>query len=333
MNGFAAGLTNCVTRDGQSPPSADLPMGGKKLVNLGLATVGTDALSQNAGDARYILASGVVNFTLTGALTAATGAFSGNVTIGGTLGVTGATTLAATTVSMLTITSAVNQLQFLNGSAATKAYIGTQGSFGSAGTDDLRIRSDSSNIVIGFVGTETARFTSAGAFIITGTLNVSGAVTLTTPLAVASGGTGATSSTGSGSLVLSANPALTGTPTAPTAAVGTNTTQLATTAFVQAARPPIGQTITSSATVTPTFNDDFVEITAQAAGLTLANPTGTAVNMWGIAVRVKDNATPQTLAFGTQYRGVGVTLPTTTVAGKTLVLGMIFNNASPSGTL
>lgn len=34
-----------------------------------------------------------------------------------------------------------------------------------------------------------------------------------------------------------ASPALTGTPTAPTAAVGTNTTQLATTAFVQATRP------------------------------------------------------------------------------------------------
>ena len=35
-----------------------------------------------------------------------------------------------------------------------------------------------------------------------------------------------------------ASPALTGTPTAPTAPAGTNTTQIATTAFVQAARPP-----------------------------------------------------------------------------------------------
>jgi hypothetical protein len=57
MNGFAAGLSNCVTRDGQSPPSADLPMGGKKLTNLGAATVGTDALSQAAGDARYLQGS------------------------------------------------------------------------------------------------------------------------------------------------------------------------------------------------------------------------------------------------------------------------------------
>ena len=43
------------------------------------------------------------------------------------------------------------------------------------------------------------------------------------------------STSGTGTVVaLSANPALTGTPTAPTATVGTNTTQIATTAFVTA---------------------------------------------------------------------------------------------------
>jgi hypothetical protein len=42
--------------------------------------------------------------------------------------------------------------------------------------------------------------------------------------------------TGSGALVFATSPALSGTPTAPTATPGTNTTQLATTAFVQAAR-------------------------------------------------------------------------------------------------
>jgi hypothetical protein len=54
-------------------------------------------------------------------------------------------------------------------------------------------------------------------------------------VAVANGGTGVTSSTGTGSVVLSASPALTGTPTAPTATSGDNTTQIATTAFVTAA--------------------------------------------------------------------------------------------------
>ena len=41
--------------------------------------------------------------------------------------------------------------------------------------------------------------------------------------------------TGTGNMVLSASPALTGTPTAPTAASGTNTTQVATTAFANSA--------------------------------------------------------------------------------------------------
>jgi hypothetical protein len=54
-------------------------------------------------------------------------------------------------------------------------------------------------------------------------------------LAVANGGTGVTASTGSGSVVLSTSPSLTGTPTAVTATVETNTTQIATTAFVKAA--------------------------------------------------------------------------------------------------
>jgi hypothetical protein len=54
-------------------------------------------------------------------------------------------------------------------------------------------------------------------------------------LAVARGGTGATAVTGTGNNVLSASPALTGTPTAPTASVGTSNTQIATTAFVSTA--------------------------------------------------------------------------------------------------
>jgi hypothetical protein len=56
-----------------------------------------------------------------------------------------------------------------------------------------------------------------------------------TVIPVANGGTGVTTSTGTGSVVLSASPTLTGAPLAPTAAPGTNTTQIATTAFVGAA--------------------------------------------------------------------------------------------------
>lgn len=62
-----------------------------------------------------------------------------------------------------------------------------------------------------------------------------GHANVTGVLGVDHGGTGTTTSTGTGSVVLSDSAALTGTPTAPTATVGTNTTQIATTAFVAAA--------------------------------------------------------------------------------------------------
>lgn len=92
------------------------------------------------------------------------------------------------------------------------------------------------------------------------------------------------------------------------------------------ARSPSIQSVTSSATVTPTFSDDMVKITAQAAGLTLANPSGTPIPGLGLVIRVKDNGTARAISYDTQYRAIGVTLPTTTVISKTLYLGCIWNN-------
>ena len=54
------------------------------------------------------------------------------------------------------------------------------------------------------------------------------------PVPVTQGGTGATASTGTGSVVLSASPTFTGVPLSTTAAADTNTTQIATTAYVVA---------------------------------------------------------------------------------------------------
>lgn len=93
-----------------------------------------------------------------------------------------------------------------------------------------------------------------------------------------------------------------------------------------AAHDPSVQAVTSSATVTPAFGDDLVKITAQAAALTLANWSGTAIPGWGIAIRIKDNGTARAISYGTKYRAIGVTLPTTTVISKTLYLGCIYNS-------
>ena len=80
-------------------------------------------------------------------------------------------------------------------------------------------------------------------------------LTLASALPVASGGTGVTSSTGTGSVVLSASPTFTGTPSLPTGtigvtqAAGTSSATLATTAFVQAALAaiyPVGSIYTNA---------------------------------------------------------------------------------------
>ena len=89
---------------------------------------------------------------------------------------------------------------------------------------------------------------------------------------------------------------------------------------------PNVQTVTSSATVTPVYGNDLVVITAQAAGLTLANPTGSWAQGKDLVIRIKDNATPRAITYGAKYRAIGVTLPTTTVASKTTYLGIIYNS-------
>ena len=86
------------------------------------------------------------------------------------------------------------------------------------------------------------------------------------------------------------------------------------------------QIVTSSATVTPTFLNDIVTITAQATALLLANPTGTPIANTPLFIRIKDNGTARAITFDTQYRSIGVTLPTTTVANKTMYLGMMYND-------
>lgn len=91
------------------------------------------------------------------------------------------------------------------------------------------------------------------------------------------------------------------------------------------ARVPNLQSVTSAATVTPTFSNDAVKVTALAVACQLLNPSGTAIPFHGWVIRLKDNGTARALTYDTQYRAMGVTLPITTVLGKTLYLGCIWN--------
>lgn len=90
----------------------------------------------------------------------------------------------------------------------------------------------------------------------------------TVVLPVVAGGSGTTTATGTaGSVVLSISPALTGTPTTPTAAAATNTTQIASTAFVQS-------TFTASGTISNKTIDNTNTITVKDANFTLQDDGG-----------------------------------------------------------
>lgn len=91
---------------------------------------------------------------------------------------------------------------------------------------------------------------------------------------------------------------------------------------------PFIRSIASSATPTPNANDGQFNITALAAAATLGAPAGTLVDGKELKIRIKDNgAAARTLAYNSIYRSIGVTLPTTTVIGKTIYLGGIYNAA------
>jgi hypothetical protein len=89
--------------------------------------------------------------------------------------------------------------------------------------------------------------------------------------------------------------------------------------------------IASSSTITPTADTaDQYGVTALAVPATIAIPSGTPVDGQKLIIRIEDDGTARALTWTTSaggYRIVGTTLPTTTVAGKVLYVGCIYNSA------
>lgn len=89
------------------------------------------------------------------------------------------------------------------------------------------------------------------------------------------------------------------------------------------------QSVTDAATITPNVNSDaFVDITAIAQAFQINNPTGTPTNFQKLIIRIKDNGVARAITFDTAYIAGGTPLPTTTVAGKILTLGFMYNTAN-----
>jgi hypothetical protein len=87
---------------------------------------------------------------------------------------------------------------------------------------------------------------------------------------------------------------------------------------------------TSSATPVPigASRRNQLFLTAQAAAATFAAPSGTPNDGNVLTIRIKDNGTAQTLAWNAIYRSLDTTnapLPTTTVLGKWMYLGFMYN--------
>lgn len=85
-------------------------------------------------------------------------------------------------------------------------------------------------------------------------------------------------------------------------------------------------TITTATTITPTADDsDYYAATALGAAATIAAPSGTPSAGQRLVIRLKDDGTGRALTWNAIYRAIGVTLPTTTVAGKTHYIFFIYN--------
>lgn len=84
----------------------------------------------------------------------------------------------------------------------------------------------------------------------------------------------------------------------------------------------------SIATIEPDVDEyDQYIVTAQAAALGIDDPVGDAVAGGKILFTFRDNGTPRALTWDSSYRGIGVTLPATTVAGKWVYVGAVYNAA------
>lgn len=83
---------------------------------------------------------------------------------------------------------------------------------------------------------------------------------------------------------------------------------------------------TSASSLTPDISSfDQYAYTALAVGLTINAPVGTPVDGNKLLFRILDSGSSQTLTWNATFTAIGVTLPTSTTAGKTTYVGCVYN--------
>lgn len=84
--------------------------------------------------------------------------------------------------------------------------------------------------------------------------------------------------------------------------------------------------ITSSSTITPNADQaQQLNITALAENCTLNAPIGSPRNGQKLIIRIKDDGSNRLLTWNSAYRQIGVSLPSSTVAGKVSYVGCLYN--------
>jgi hypothetical protein len=244
---LATALSTCVTRDGQSPPTANLPMGSFKLTGLSAGTAAGHSVrfeQLQTGTNKLITVAGTAD-VITGTMTPTYTAYTNgdmftfivgstnttNVTINidglGAKAITNGTT--ALTAGELTASRVVvvqydgTRFQLLNSYLVTPITGTTGSAVMPSGTTAQRDGSPSAGYIR--YNTTTATFEGYGSAWgsiggggvttfngsttgLTPATATSGAITLGGTLGVANGGTGVTTSTGSGANVLGTSPTL-----------------------------------------------------------------------------------------------------------------------------
>jgi hypothetical protein len=200
---LATGLTTALTKDGQTTPTANIPMGTFKITGLGAGTAATDAAQYGqlqAGATTIATVSGTD--TLTGSVTPALAAYAtGNLfSFVAVATNTGATTINLNSLGAKSITksgtTALAAGDLVTGQLYLIEYDGTRFQL----INPSSISASVSSITFGSTGLTPSTATS-------------GAVTVAGTLAVANGGTGATTLAGANIAVVNVANTFTGTQT------------------------------------------------------------------------------------------------------------------------
>lgn len=134
------------------------------------------------------------------------------------------------------------------------------------------------------------------------------------------------------------SPAFLGVPTAPTASIGTNTTQLATTEFVQAATfiaatpPDPTTTLTDAATVNWNMNNGTVATLTLGGNRTMAAPTNLSVRTFILKV-IQDGTGSRTITWNSVFKWAsGVPPVLSTAAGATDIISFFCDGTNLYGS-